>query len=315
MDKKSIAILVGCGLLLLAWGPIINKISPPPPKPVGSAVSTNTAAISAAPSEVKVAPAAASVVVTNFAAVAMASFDTNAPEQTLELVTADARYVFTSRGGGIRSVELLHYPEAVSALRQKKTAHAELIVLNEPAALPLGAWADSSDGIFTLTPFAGGVRAEKVLTDGVRVVKEFSPGSNYLVAVTVRLENTDAAARTLAAREFIIGTTAPLGARDNGQLIGVMWQGAEKLDETATSAWFANTSITKICELGTRVISYGSHVFVTHLSYRRRHQRRTAVGYVTRYRLLISSLRPCKISVSTICSTRNKRETRVYKRV
>ena len=245
MDKKSIAILVGCGVLLLAWGPIINTISPPPPKPkpVAVTVSTNAAAISAAPSEAKVATAAVSAAVTNLAAVVAASFDTNAPEQTLELVTADARYVFTSRGGGIKSVELLRYPEAVSALRQKKTAHAELIVLNESAALPLGAWADSSDGIFTLTPFAGGVRAEKVLAEGVRVVKDFSPGSNYVVTVTVLLENSGGSAQALPARELVIGTTAPLGARDNGQLIGAMWQGAEKLDETANSAWFANASI------------------------------------------------------------------------
>ncbi|MFM2082959.1 MAG: hypothetical protein RL380_1650, partial [Verrucomicrobiota bacterium] len=248
MDKKSIAILVGCGLLLLAWGPIINKISPPPPKPIVVAVplNTNQAVIAAA---VPAPVTATSNLVSTPAAAATTpvaprvAFDTNAPEQTLTLATADARYVFTSRGGGIKSVGLLRYPEAVSALRQKKPDHVDPVVLNEAAALPLGAWADSSDGIFTLTPFAGGLRAEKVLADGVRVVKEFLPGSNYVVAVTVRWENTEAAARALPAHELVVGTTAPLNGRDTGQLIGALWQNADHLDETATSAWFANSSI------------------------------------------------------------------------
>ncbi|MFM2295066.1 MAG: hypothetical protein RLZZ350_1479 [Verrucomicrobiota bacterium] len=252
MDKKSVAILAVCGLLLVVGNQVINKLVPPAPKPVAvaHAVSTNQATLSAAtPVPNAAAPASASNLATTASAsvatpaVPRVAFDTNAPEQTLTLATADARYVFTSRGGGIKSVELLRYPQSVSALRKKKTDHADPVVLNESANLPLGAWADSSDGIFTLTPFAGGVRAEKVSPDGVRVVKEFSPGSNYVIAVNVRLENTAAAARALPARELVVGTTVPLGARDNGQLIAMMWQGAEKLDETANAMWFANRSL------------------------------------------------------------------------
>ena len=43
------------------------------------------------------------------------SFDTNVPEQTIVLTNARARYTFTSRGGGLKSVELLDYPETISA--------------------------------------------------------------------------------------------------------------------------------------------------------------------------------------------------------
>ena len=44
------------------------------------------------------------------------------------------------------------------------------------------------DGNFTLTATAGGVRAEKVLPDGLRMQKNFQFSSNYLLNASVRLE-------------------------------------------------------------------------------------------------------------------------------
>ena len=57
-------------------------------------------------------------------------FDTNTPEELLVITNARARYTFTSRGGGLKSVELLDYPETVSPRWKKKVAkrrrgHAE----------------------------------------------------------------------------------------------------------------------------------------------------------------------------------------------
>src|SRR5580692_3151042 len=42
-------------------------------------------------------------------------FDTNAPEKMIVISNANARYTFTSRGGGLKLVELNNYPETVSA--------------------------------------------------------------------------------------------------------------------------------------------------------------------------------------------------------
>ena len=57
-------------------------------------------------------------------------FDTNAPENTVVISNADARYTFTSRGGGLKSIELLKYPETISARwkkewRQQRRGHVE----------------------------------------------------------------------------------------------------------------------------------------------------------------------------------------------
>ena len=46
-------------------------------------------------------------------------FNTNLPEQTLALATDHARYIFTSRGGGLKTVELTGYPEVISLRWQK----------------------------------------------------------------------------------------------------------------------------------------------------------------------------------------------------
>ena len=46
----------------------------------------------------------------------------NAPEQTLVLANAKARYTFTSRGGGVKLIELLAYPQTISARWTRKSA-------------------------------------------------------------------------------------------------------------------------------------------------------------------------------------------------
>ncbi len=38
----------------------------------------------------------------------------NVPEELLTITNADARYTFTSYGGGLKLVELLRYPETLS---------------------------------------------------------------------------------------------------------------------------------------------------------------------------------------------------------
>jgi YidC/Oxa1 family membrane protein insertase len=160
----------------------------------------------------------------------------------------NARYTFTSRGGGIKLVELLKYPETVSALRKKKSAQAQdVATLNESAAFAVGALLDdgtvAGGGNFLLTSTATGVRAEMVLTNGLALVKEFRPGPNYLITTTVRVENRGPEAVALPARELVTGTATPLGPQDNGQFEGVMWYNGTKTDDSARLGWFENRTL------------------------------------------------------------------------
>src|SRR5439155_12618191 len=132
-----------------------------------------------------------------------------APEELLALTNENARYTFTSYGGGLKLVELLNYPESVSCGRKRAGAATQRVAtLNAQAQHPvlalLGSEALVGDGVFQLrkislpppgstgTPQdrAGeGVLAEKQLTSGLHLVKQFTLSSNYLVNVRVRLEN------------------------------------------------------------------------------------------------------------------------------
>jgi YidC/Oxa1 family membrane protein insertase len=156
-------------------------------------------------------------------------FDTNTPEELLVLTNARARYTFTSRGGGLKSVELLDYPETVSARWKKKVANDGVATLNLRAPVPvLAILGDASlvgDGNFTLIHAADGVHAEKSLTNGLRLVKEFHLSSNYLVNASVRLENTSAQSLMLPAQEWVIGTATPMGPDDTSYSMneGAMW--------------------------------------------------------------------------------------------
>jgi YidC/Oxa1 family membrane protein insertase len=173
------------------------------------------------------------------------AFDTNTPENLLVLTNARARYTFTSRGGGLKSVELLDYPETISPRWKKTKAAAEgVATLNMRAAMPvLAILGDASlmgDGNFTLTPTAIGVRAEKSLTNGLRLAKEFHLSSNYLVNASVRLENVSDQPLTLPAQEWVVGTATPMGPDDNALNEGAIWCDGTNVQDRAVT-WFSGS--------------------------------------------------------------------------
>ena len=141
-----------------------------------------------------------------------------------------ARYTFTSRGGGLKLVELLDYPETISARWTKTKAESDTVAsLNTRAAVPvLAILGDTNlvgDGNFTLTQNGNVVRAEKVLPNGLRLVKEFHPGANYLLNADVRLENTTGQPLAVPAQEWVVGTATPMDVDDNNFSVygGAMW--------------------------------------------------------------------------------------------
>jgi len=174
------------------------------------------------------------------------SFDTNTPEQKIVLTNQRARYTFTSRGGGLKLVELLDYPETISARWKTRKGNPTNAVatLNTRAPVPvlavLGDAGFVGDGNFTLTKTDDGVRAEKSFTNGLRIVKEFHLSSNYLVNASVRLENASDQPLALPAQELVVGTATPMGPDDNNYSIyeGAMWFDGASSHDTPYS-WFS----------------------------------------------------------------------------
>jgi len=223
MDRTGIIVVSLCVVVFVVWLIEAQKQEAHWQQQQAQFAATNTVAA---------APATA----TSITAAPMASaapayvFDTNAPEQTLMLTNGRARYTFTSRGGGLKLVELLDYPETISARwTRTKTASDAVASLNTGAAVPvLALLGDTNligDGAFALSLTGDGVRAEKLLPDGLWLTKEFHLSSNYLVNASVSLKNTSDQPLVLPAQEWVVGTATPMDVDDSYFSIygGDMW--------------------------------------------------------------------------------------------
>ncbi|HOB34023.1 MAG TPA: hypothetical protein PKH32_14185, partial [Verrucomicrobiota bacterium] len=194
MDRKTIIVIVCCLLLLVGWNALVNHFFPPlKPQP---GLATNEVATLTSPAATNVADTSSVPVLSATpvqADAARVAIDTNVPEQLITLTNENARYTFTSHGGGLKLVELIKYPEEVGRKRGQP-ASERLATLNRDAFLPTLAVLDGEmvqgNGIFQLSATGNVVRAEKLLPNGLSIVKEFTLSTNYLVLARVQLQNT-----------------------------------------------------------------------------------------------------------------------------
>lgn len=243
MDRTSIIVIVVCLILMGLWTTVLTpRLFPPKPLPAGA---TNAAAGSLTN---QVAGTNGTTGSTNRTlpeeTLSAARPITNSvvPEQLLEVTRDQIRYVFSSHGGGIKEIDLLGYPETVSTRREKSTETNRVATLNRHSPVPsmaiLGGAILQGDNVFTLSRTGDVVRAEKVLSNGLSIVKEFQLTSNYLVSATVRLENQSTAPLSLPAQEWAVGTATPIGPRDDGTAVGVLWCDGSKAQSDISYMWF-----------------------------------------------------------------------------
>jgi YidC/Oxa1 family membrane protein insertase len=242
MDRKSIIILlVSLGLLLLSQR-LIHRMFPPEKMepPVAELGATNETSLEATnPSMTLREP------VMSAAPSQPELVEPEAVEELLTLDTEQARYIFTSHGGGLKAIELKNYPEMVGhkARRQQQT---ELATLNNRAPVPafalIGDERLQGDGLYRLSRTDNGVRAEQQLSQGLTIVKDFQLSTNFLLSVGVRLENRSDQSLLLPAAELVVGTATPVNAHDDGMHMGVMWYDGSSSVSIA-EPYFANRKL------------------------------------------------------------------------
>ncbi|GDY20267.1 hypothetical protein LBMAG56_16120 [Verrucomicrobiota bacterium] len=247
MDRKSVVILIISFVLLLLWFPLVNKLYPPVPQPprAGTNAVTNAAAPGTAPATPTPAPATPSRPELSPLTSAIVP-SVNGPETTLTLESKVARFVVTSHGGGLKRVELTGFPEAVGCSKKNQNA-TNFAALNGDAPVPafalLGAPALQDAAPFKLSKTGDTIRAEKQLTNGLVLVKQFQlNATNYLLNTTVRLENRGATPLALPAHELVIGTATPIGPHDDATKMGLMWFDGAKAEATRET-YFANQTL------------------------------------------------------------------------
>jgi YidC/Oxa1 family membrane protein insertase len=238
MDRKSIIILVAAVGLYFLLTPVVDHFFPPKPMPVIPPAATNAASqagLSNAATPVANAPAPA-------AGPAAASTAPSTPEQILTVSNADLIWHFTSRGGGLKDVDLRDYPAVIRRPGLPPPETNTLASLNHNAPLPVLALMGrdlEGDGEFTLTRDGDTIRAERTLSNGLRVVKEFEISTNYLFKARVRLQNTSSQPLRLPDRDVVVGTAAAIGPLDDPTSMGTFWYNGLK-SQSILQKWFAN---------------------------------------------------------------------------
>src|SRR6266404_61489 len=246
MDRTSIIVVIVCFALIMLWSFVLMpKLYPVKPLPPGT---TNALAASGSATNEVVSAPVQPPSLEAMPATPTLTANTNVPEDLVEITNENARYTFTSRGGGLKLIELLQYPETVSTRREHQQETNRVATLNAftpaPTLALLGGDAIQGDGIFKLTKTGNGngVRAEKILSNGLTIVKDFELSTNYLVSANVRLENHSDKPLNLPSQEWVVGTATPMGARDNGQAVGVLWYNGSKAQDVNASYFSTNTT-------------------------------------------------------------------------
>jgi YidC/Oxa1 family membrane protein insertase len=241
MDRKSILIIVLCFVVMALWNfLLVPKLYPPKPLPPRP---TNAPPVALAATNQPIPPPPPPTPEAPVAPAPQLVASTNVPEQLRELTHENVRYTFTSHGGGLKQVEIF---EASSGRRDQTASTNPITILNRFSPAPTLALLDGEalqgDGIFTLTKTADGLRAEKSLTNGLTIIKEFQPGSNYLLNATVRLENHSAKPLALPPQEWFVGTATPVGPQDDARalaIVGVLWYNGAKSEDVSASSYFS----------------------------------------------------------------------------
>ncbi len=241
MDRKTVIVLVASFGLLFLWQLVVPKIFPPIPVvktnvvlSASNAFSTNPSAVTGTSNLVPPVSAAPAIPL----AASPIAISTNAPEQLEIIETADAIYTFTSGGGGLKRVELKRYPETVGCERTQGTN--QFATLNDARIPLLAVHADNAfgDNVFKLSKTgANTILAEETGPSGLRVVKQFDVGSNYLLTAKWWIQNTTTQSVTVPPQHLSVGTATPMGPRDDMTEMGVFWSTRDKA-EHQKNPWF-----------------------------------------------------------------------------
>ncbi len=237
MDRKAIIVLSVSFLLLVLWFPLVQRLYPPAP------VTDTTPAEAARPDDGAPAADIARPPAQTVAAPALQGRASDAPEQTLTLENELAIYTFTSHGGGLKHVDLKKYPAMVARPSGDGAAADQPARLNARAPVPVlgidASWAQGDRGYVLARSGANTVRAERELADGLRIIKEFQLGEDYLVHASLTFTNTSDKPAAVGNHELILGTASPAGPKDDPAMMGLfVYDGSKKTHQQA--AWFDN---------------------------------------------------------------------------
>ena len=246
MDRTSVIVVTICVILLFTWPALLEKISPTPPQPIqptnappaqvaGQTNASNTARYQQAPlSQGPISPDFKSPV------------KLDSPKISI-LESEGSSYIFTSEGG-LKTVELkkphVVLGENVDLLWDTNNGDvvSKPIILNHGVELPLFALNGIDDSEFSITADDSLVTMVSTNKAGIRITKEFSAGTNYLLHSTITLANPMPEPVAVQSWKLMLGTSMPLQAEESYPVWGAQWHNGEDMEDIDES-WFANRTL------------------------------------------------------------------------
>lgn len=249
MDRKSIALAILCLLLAVMWPAIVNRLYPPPPKPVGQTLATNETAVASAPTNELAAVTnveSTAVAPAPVAAEPVTSAEPDAPRPPEEKIVIDnefVRVVFTTYGGGIKQVVLKKYKRDVDETEPVILNHVTSAVATFPS-VPLGAIDGvagfDADTVFQAKRSGAVVTFEATNRQGVTLTKEYRVGDNYLIEGDIALRNGDTRRIDKARIAVTMGVIAAIRPGDLYELPSLSWSDGEEMNYEGVSAFDAS---------------------------------------------------------------------------
>ena len=246
MDRTAIIVVTICVILLFTWPALLEKVSPTPPaqpQPTNAApiqVPGQTAPPATAP--LRQAPPAHPPFNPGF----QPPVKLDSPKLSI-LETEDSSYIFTSEGG-VKTVELKE-PHVVMGKNfdllwgtNNGDVNSTPIKLNHGVDLPVFALVGVDDSEFSINTGRNLVTMVSTNQAGIRITKEFSADTNYLLHSTITLANSKSEPITLNQRKLMLGTAMPLQADGGYPVWGAQWHNGEDMEDI-DEGWFANRTL------------------------------------------------------------------------
>jgi len=245
LDRKTLllGLIFAAGFIL--WPTIMNWIWPKPAKPPAAAGTNQVEQVAPVATQTSAPPA----IVRPAEAPKPVEKKPDAPRPPEQLVTLSNEFIqveFTTHGGGIAKVTLLKYrkdvddPDLVVLNRHR-------LLLNEWLKIPIGEMygIDGFDHytVFTARQEANGVIFEAVNDAGVKLVKEFRLGADYLLDGSFAVVNSGEKPLPAARMEIAMGIAASMVPSDTFDLPYLGWNDGNKsrFDDPSSfeSSWWS----------------------------------------------------------------------------
>ncbi len=246
MDRTAIIVVTICVILLFTWPALMEKISPSPPaqpqptNPPPIQVPGQANAPTSAP--LGQAPPAQAPVSSDF----QLPVKLDSPKLSI-LETEESSYIFTS-AGGLKTVELKE-PHVVMTKNidllwgtNNGDVNSTPIKLNHGVELPVFALEGVDDSEFSVNTDGNRVTMVSTNQAGIRITKEFSTGTNYLLHTTITLANSTKEPVILDQRKLMLGTTMPLEKGGSYPVWGAQWHNGDDIEDI-DEGWFANRTL------------------------------------------------------------------------